>query len=74
MEALFGLTTAEADVWRLMVNGHPTQDIADIRNVSYETARSQVKSVLTKTNSSKRGDVIRLAVAVNLPVDAADSG
>ena len=74
MEALFGLTTAEADVCRLMVNGHPTQDIADIRNVSNETIRSQVKSVLTKTNSSKRGDVIRLAVAVNLPVDAADSG
>ena len=36
--------------------------------------RGALKSVLTKTNSSKRGDVIRLAVAVNLPVDAADSG
>lgn len=69
MEALYDLTSAEASVCRLLVDGHPTQDIADMRNVGLETVRTQVKSILGKTRSAKRADVVRLALTVNLPVD-----
>lgn len=69
METLFGLTSAEAEVCRLLVEGYSTNDMADIRKVSLETIRKQIRSVLTKTRSGRRADVVRLALTINLPID-----
>ncbi len=61
-------------VCRLLVEGCETQTIADMRNVTAETVRTQVKSILAKTRTSKRSDVVRLALTVNLPVDLPNAG
>lgn len=74
MEKLYGLTGAEMRVCRLLVEGCETQTIADMRNVTAETVRTQVKSILAKTRTSKRSDVVRLALTVNLPVDLPNAG
>ncbi len=61
-------------VCRLLVEGCETQTIADMRNVTAETVRTQVKSILAKTRTSKRSDVVRLALTVNLQVDLPNAG
>lgn len=72
MELLYGLTEAEAAICRLMIDGHATNAMADIRNVSPETIKSQIKSIMAKTGSRHRSDIIRQALTVNLPVDKSD--
>ncbi|MHA1597557.1 MAG: helix-turn-helix transcriptional regulator, partial [Alphaproteobacteria bacterium] len=72
IDLLFGLSKAEANVCDLLVEGRSTEDMAEIRDVSIETIRSQVKSVLMKTNSSNRSDVLRKAISLNLPIDQSD--
>jgi len=72
IDLLFGLSQAESGVCELLVDGHKTEDMADIRGVSIETIRSQIKSVLAKTNSVNRSDVLRRALSLNLPIDPSE--
>jgi len=72
METLFSLSPAEADVLSKPLGGRKTAEIAESRNTSLETVRSQVKSVMSKTNTNKQSDLIRLAVSVNLPIEERD--
>jgi DNA-binding CsgD family transcriptional regulator len=69
---LFGLTSAEQQVCKLLVGGQSTSDMADARNTSPETIRNQVKSLLNKTGSAHRAELVRLALSINLPVDSID--
>ena len=68
MEKLYSLSPAEADVLSKLLGGQKAAEIAEARNTSQETVRSQIKSVLSKTNTNKQSDLIRLAVSVNLPI------
>lgn len=68
MEALYGLTPAEGQVSALLAEGMRSEEIADTRNTSPETVRSQIKSLFTKTDSNSQADLVRLALKVNLPV------
>lgn len=58
----YNLTSAESEVCALLVEGRSNLDIADIRNVSPETIKTQVKSVFSKTNCQRRSDLIRLVL------------
>ena len=58
----YKLSAAESEVCALLVEGRSNLDIADIRNVSPETIKSQVKSILSKTNCQRRSDLIRLVL------------
>ena len=60
--AVYGLTAIEGMVCQYLSEGFTTREIADKRGVSYETIRSQVKSVLHKTRCQRRSDLIRLLV------------
>ena len=66
---LYGLTQAEEEVCRLLVSGYETHAIAEQREVSIETVRTQVKRVLAKVGVQNRASLIRLALSVNLPID-----
>lgn len=57
---LFGLTSAEREVCALMVEGRSTNEIADIRSTSPNTAHSQINSVLAKTGCNGRVQLVRL--------------
>ena len=72
MEALFNLTPAESEVCALLTRGMKIEDVAESRNVSTATVRSQVKDLFSKTNSNSQIDLVRLALKVNLPVDHPD--
>lgn len=69
LQAVYQLTDAESDVCRLLVEGLTYQEIAQTRDVSPETIKSQVQSALRKTRNSNRSELVRLALSVNIPID-----
>jgi DNA-binding CsgD family transcriptional regulator len=68
LEQIYRLTDAERIVCDLVLDGHSNTDIADIRSVSVETVKSQVRSLFQKTQTANRFALARLAVTVNPPV------
>lgn len=65
MEGLFGLTQSESVILELMAEGLTNSQISERRSKSVETINSQVKSILDKTNSANRTQVIRLATNIS---------
>ncbi len=66
--ALGVLSPAELDVCRYLLVGAETRDIADQRNVSLDTTRQQIKSVLAKVNCRNRGQLFNVALTTHLPL------
>jgi DNA-binding NarL/FixJ family response regulator len=66
---VFELTQAEADVGLAIHAGLETHEIAQLRGVSLETVRWQVKAILGKTNSrsQKRFIALLTRIALALP-------
>lgn len=62
LDELFSLTPTESNIAILLANGKNLKDIANIRHVSYETVRWQVKCILQKTECRKQ---IELAILIN---------
>ena len=60
LKSLFSLTTAEIAVATNLRAGLTLAEIASARRVSLETIRSQVKSLLQKTNTRRQSDLILL--------------
>jgi DNA-binding CsgD family transcriptional regulator len=71
MKEIYSLTEAEADVLQLLVAGHDSEAMAEMRQASVETVRTQIKRVLAKTDTHGRPALVRLALSVNPPVDPA---
>lgn len=69
MQPLYDLTDAESDICKLLAGGIKVDDIAESRNVTSGTVRSQIKTLFDKTNTSSQLDVVRLALKVNLPIN-----
>ncbi len=69
MEQLFQLTSAESEICKLIAQGSKAEDIAEMRNVSLGTVRTQIRALLEKTQTNNQLDLVRLALKVNLPVD-----
>lgn len=57
---LFGLSSAEDDVLRRFLQGANLDEIAAARNVSVQTVRTQMKTLLSKTQSRRQSDLSRL--------------
>ena len=69
LAALFGLTKAENEVCEMLTNGLRVTEVAEERNTSVDTTRSQITTLFSKTDTSSQSDLVRLALKVNLPVD-----
>ena len=66
MGAYFDLSQAEQHVLSLAMQGHSNREIADIRNTSAETVKSQMVALLRKTFSRNRTDLTRLSATLGL--------
>lgn len=66
--ALYRLTPAETQVCELMIRGHQAPEIAEIRGTSLATARNQIAAVYLKTETRRRGDLIRLVIRTLPPI------
>ena len=62
-----GRGIAEALIAEGLARGHAVQDIALANGVSYHTARTQLKSLMRKTSTSRQGELIALLLK-SLPV------
>ncbi len=64
----YKLTATEQQVCQLLTTGLSVADIADSRNVTPDTIKSQLKSIYRKTRCHSRVELIRLALKANPPV------
>jgi DNA-binding CsgD family transcriptional regulator len=62
LEWLYGITHAEALLAVSLVRGLSLKQAARARGVSYETARTQLKSLLRKTDCGNQGDLLKLLI------------
>lgn len=60
LRSLFGLTAAESKLAAALVNGMSIENYAKTTNVSYNTARSHLKSIFVKTRTHRQVDLVIL--------------
>jgi len=65
---LYDLTRAEAELVDLLCDGVAIDEAARRRNVTINTARSQLKQVFAKTETSRQADLVRLVLAGIAPI------
>ena len=53
---------AEADLVRLLAAGHPLEAAAELRGVTMNTVRSQLKQVFAKTDTKRQAELVRLVL------------
>jgi len=63
LERSFGLTRAESSIIRLMTEGCSLADIAEKRESSLATVRTQVRSIFEKTGTHSQTELVRMAIA-----------
>lgn len=66
VQDLFGLTTTEIDVVKAMFEGSRPKDIAERRQISMPTVRSQLRSIFLKTGAESQIDCMRLIFGLSL--------
>ncbi len=64
VQEAFGLTPAEVEIVRGVTLGLPVRDIAEARGRSVETVRTQVRSVLAKTETHSQADLERVVLGL----------
>jgi pimeloyl-ACP methyl ester carboxylesterase/DNA-binding CsgD family transcriptional regulator len=77
---LYGFTDKETKVAELLIHGYNVAEIADMNNVSEHTVRSQIKSLLGKTDSRRQTELVSLLLTgpgsmmgMGASVEAADN-
>ncbi len=68
VEKLFSLSSSENSVLRMLIDGDSNRQIAEKRNVSIDTVKSQVSNVFVKTGTKKRSELIRLVAKITPPI------
>lgn len=62
LRALFSLTPAEANITARLVLGRNLEEIAAEAGTSYETVRTHLKHILSKTETKRQGELIALVL------------
>lgn len=60
----FGLTGAETDIVKLLVEGSSVQDVADARQSKLSTVRAQIRSIYAKTSTRNQTEFMRMAIGL----------
>ena len=68
LRALYSLTHAEIELVELLCDGLSLEEAAHRREVTMNTARSQLKQIFAKTNTSRQGELVRLVLAGIAPI------
>lgn len=68
LRTLYSLTEAETQLVGLLCEGCSLEESAERRGVTINTARSQLKQVFAKTNTSRQGELVRLVLAGIAPI------
>lgn len=68
LRALYSLTHAEIELVELLCDGLSLDEAAHRREVTMNTARSQLKQIFAKTNTGRQGELVRLVLAGIAPI------
>lgn len=68
LRSLYNLTNAEIELVELLCDGCSLEEAAERRGVTMNTARSQLKQVFFKTNTSRQSELVRLVLAGIAPI------
>ena len=60
LSRLYGLTPGEARVCQELVSGKSVNEIADLLEVTQDTVRKHVKQALSKTDTRRQAELVRL--------------
>lgn len=60
----FGLTQAEVEVVEAVTEGRPLKDVAEARDRSLETVKTQMKSILAKTETHSQSELVRVILGL----------
>jgi DNA-binding CsgD family transcriptional regulator/PAS domain-containing protein len=60
LKTFYQLSSSETEILALIAKGHTTAEISDIRNRSQDTVKSQLKTLMRKTNSASRTDLVHM--------------
>lgn len=60
LRQIYGLTPAETEIANALLTGCSLEEIAQQRKVSVATVRSQMKALMSKTDTQRQGDLVRL--------------
>jgi pimeloyl-ACP methyl ester carboxylesterase/DNA-binding CsgD family transcriptional regulator len=64
VQEAFGLTPAEVEIVRGITLGLPVKDIAEARGRSAETVRTQLRSILQKTETHSQSELVRVVLGL----------
>jgi len=64
VQEAFGLTAAEVEIVRGIALGQPVKDIAEARGRSAETVRTQLRSILAKTETHSQPELVRVVLGL----------
>lgn len=64
VQEAFGLTAAEVEIVRGITLGLPVRDIAEARGRSMETVRTQLRSILAKTETHSQSELVRVVLGL----------
>jgi DNA-binding CsgD family transcriptional regulator len=70
LHALYRLTPAETEVANGLLMGYSLGEIASLRRVKLGTLRTQMKSLLSKTGTSRQSELMRLLMTLPQPATA----
>jgi DNA-binding CsgD family transcriptional regulator len=68
LRSLYSLTNAEIELVELLCDGCSLEESAEHRGVTMNTARSQLKQIFVKTNTSRQSELVRLVLAGIAPI------
>jgi len=66
LHGLFDLSPAEARIAQRLVEGSSVEEIATAHDLSRETVRNQLKSVMAKTGTSRQAELVGLLIGAQL--------
>ncbi|MGB3279315.1 MAG: helix-turn-helix transcriptional regulator, partial [Pseudorhodobacter sp.] len=64
LQAAFGVTSAEVEVIRLLIDCGSVKEIAERRGRSIDTIRAQIKAILAKTETKSQIELIRIVLSM----------
>ncbi len=68
LQMLGQLSAAETNIVELLIQGFRLNDVADRRDVSMNTVKTQLKDISHKLRCNSQSDIIRVAAATRLPI------
>jgi DNA-binding CsgD family transcriptional regulator len=69
---LYALTPAEAELAQCLSQGNSLEAAAKSRNVTLNTARSQLKQIFAKTNTNRQGELLQLVLSGVASIESVD--